>query len=56
MGYGVAVTLAAASALRELGSSSAIVCTPSSDVGTVATSAAAGFIADRHVPDLRRSA
>ena len=32
-GYGRAITVAAAAALQELGSSSAIVCTPSSNVG-----------------------
>src|SRR3954469_25405848 len=36
-GYGKAITVAAAAALEELGSSSAIVCTPSSNVGAVAT-------------------
>ena len=42
-GYGRAITLAAAAALRELGSSSAIVCTPSSNIAGVATYASAGF-------------
>ncbi|MGW8945400.1 GNAT family N-acetyltransferase [Streptomyces koyangensis] len=42
-GYGRAITLAGASALRELGSSSARVCTPSSYAGAVATYRAAGF-------------
>lgn len=42
-GYGKAITLAAAAALRELGSSSAIVCTPSANAGGVATYKAAGF-------------
>lgn len=42
-GYGNAITVAAAAALRELGSSSAIVCTPSSNVGAVATYTSAGF-------------
>ncbi|GGX25300.1 hypothetical protein GCM10010353_45310 [Streptomyces chryseus] len=42
-GYGTAVTVAAAAALQELGSSSAIVCTPSSHVGAVATYKSAGF-------------
>ncbi len=36
-GFGKAITVAAAAALQELGSSSAIVCTPSSNVGAVAT-------------------
>jgi GNAT superfamily N-acetyltransferase len=51
-GYGRAITVAGAAALRELGSSSVRVCTPSSNVGGIATYTAAGFterpqIADR---------
>lgn len=42
-GYGRALTVAAAAALRELGSSSALVCTPSSNVGAVAAYRSAGF-------------
>ncbi|MFJ6179866.1 GNAT family N-acetyltransferase [Streptomyces sp. NPDC092295] len=42
-GYGKAITVAAAAALQELGSSSAIVCTPSSNPGAVATYKSAGF-------------
>ncbi|NUV51308.1 GNAT family N-acetyltransferase, partial [Streptomyces sp. CAI-78] len=42
-GYGRAITVAGASALRKLGSSSARVCTPSSYAGAVATYRAAGF-------------
>ncbi|WP_133976659.1 GNAT family N-acetyltransferase [Kribbella voronezhensis] len=42
-GYGQAITLAAAAMLRELGASSAVVCTPSFNVGAVATYRAAGF-------------
>ncbi|TDV44279.1 GNAT family N-acetyltransferase [Actinophytocola oryzae] len=42
-GYGRGITLAAAAALRDLGSSSAVVCTPSANVGAVATYASAGF-------------
>ncbi|WTA77475.1 GNAT family N-acetyltransferase [Streptomyces sp. NBC_00838] len=42
-GYGRAITVAAAAALRDLGSSSAIVCTPSSNTGAVATYRSAGF-------------
>ncbi|NUW33311.1 GNAT family N-acetyltransferase [Nonomuraea sp. SMC257] len=49
-GYGKAVTVAAAAALRELGSSSAIVCTPSSNAGAVATYGSAGF---RRLPEIR---
>lgn len=42
-GYGRAITLAAAAALREMGSSAATVCTSSSNVAAVATYASAGF-------------
>ncbi|MGP3969254.1 GNAT family N-acetyltransferase [Streptomyces sp. 6N223] len=49
-GYGKAITVAAAAALQELGSSSAIVCTPSSNAGAVATYTSAGF---RQLPERR---
>jgi GNAT superfamily N-acetyltransferase len=49
-GYGKAITVAAAAALRKLGSSSAVVCTPSSNVGGVATYKSAGF---RQLPERR---
>ncbi|MCP2351834.1 GNAT family N-acetyltransferase [Nonomuraea roseoviolacea] len=49
-GHGRAITLAAAAALRQLGSSSAIVCTPSSNAAAVATYASAGF---RRLPETR---
>jgi GNAT superfamily N-acetyltransferase len=42
-GYGQAITLAAAAALRELGASSALVSTPCFNVGAVATYESAGF-------------
>lgn len=42
-GYGRAITVAAAAALRDLGSSSAFVCTPTAQPGAVATYASAGF-------------
>jgi len=42
-GYGKAICVAAAGALRDMGSSSAIVCTPSSLAGAVATYKSAGF-------------
>jgi ribosomal protein S18 acetylase RimI-like enzyme len=42
-GYGVAICVAAAAALKKLGSSSALVCTPSSLTGAVATYRSAGF-------------
>ena len=55
-GYGRAIAVAAASALRELGSSSATVCTPSSNVGGVAAYVSAGFARLEQVTDLRRPA
>jgi GNAT superfamily N-acetyltransferase len=55
-GYGRAITLAAAAALRELGSSSAIVGTPRSNVAAVATYRSAGFQPRPEVRDLRRNA
>ncbi|MEO3754127.1 GNAT family N-acetyltransferase [Streptomyces sp. B6B3] len=42
-GHGRAITVAAAAALQRLGSSSAVVCTPSANVGGVATYRSAGF-------------
>ncbi|MFF4284132.1 GNAT family N-acetyltransferase [Streptomyces sp. NPDC001633] len=55
-GYGEAITIAAAATLRELGSSSAIVCTPSSNVGAVATYQSAGFQQCPEVRDRYRDA
>ncbi|NJP34179.1 GNAT family N-acetyltransferase [Micromonospora thermarum] len=55
-GYGRAITVAAAAALRELGSSSAIVCAGSSNAGAVATYRSAGFQQLPEVRDLHRSA
>jgi ribosomal protein S18 acetylase RimI-like enzyme len=55
-GYGKAITVAAAAALRKLGSSSAVVCAETSNVGAVATYKSAGFQALPEVRDLRRSA
>lgn len=49
-GYGRAITVAAASALQELGASSAIVYTPSANVGAVATYRSAGF---QQLPEIR---
>jgi len=49
-GYGKAITVAAAAALQDLGSSSAIVCTPSLNVGAVATYKSAGF---QQLPEIR---
>lgn len=42
-GYGRAITVAAAAALRDLGASSATVCTPTENVAAVATYQAAGY-------------
>ena len=53
-GYGVAVTVAAASALRQMGSSSAIVCAESSNTAALSTYLAAGFTAREQVADLQR--
>lgn len=55
-GYGKAITVAAAAALRELGSSSAIVYTPSSNVGAVATYKSVGFQQLPEIRDLCRDA
>lgn len=54
-GYGTAITVAAAAALRDMGSSSVIVCTASSNVGAVATYKSAGFQQHAEVPDLHRN-
>jgi ribosomal protein S18 acetylase RimI-like enzyme len=42
-GYGTAICVAAAAALRQLGSSCALVCTRTSNAGAVATYESAGF-------------
>jgi ribosomal protein S18 acetylase RimI-like enzyme len=55
-GYGRAITVAAAAALRQLGSSSATVCTRSSNVGGVATYRSAGYQELPATPDLCRDA
>jgi ribosomal protein S18 acetylase RimI-like enzyme len=55
-GYARAITLAGAAALRELGSSSAIVCTGSDNVAAVAAYRSAGFQALTEVRDWRRDA
>jgi GNAT superfamily N-acetyltransferase len=54
-GYGTGISLAAAAALREMGASSATVCTPSSNVGGVAAYASAGFRKLPDVTDFRRT-
>lgn len=53
-GYGTAVCVAAAAELREMGASSALVCTPSANEAAVATYASAGFRRLPDVPDLER--
>ena len=53
-GHGRAITLAAAAALREMGSSSAVVCTPSANVGALAAYRSAGFEQLPEARDLRR--
>ena len=55
-GHGKAICVAAAAALRELGSSSALVCTPSSNLGGVATYESAGYQRRPEVRDLYRAA
>jgi ribosomal protein S18 acetylase RimI-like enzyme len=55
-GYGTAISIAAAAALRELGSSSALVVTPSANVAAVATYRSAGFEALPEIRDRVRSA
>ena len=55
-GYGRAITVAAARALRDLGCSSAEVCTESARVAAVATYRSAGFQPDPERTDRRRDA
>ncbi|OXM58122.1 GNAT family N-acetyltransferase [Amycolatopsis thailandensis] len=55
-GYGRAITVAAAAALRELGSSSAVVNTPSSNVAAVTTYKSGGFQPWPETRDLTRDA
>jgi ribosomal protein S18 acetylase RimI-like enzyme len=55
-GHGRAITVAAAASLRELGSSSALVCTPSSNAAAVATYKAADFESLPEIRDRRRDA
>ncbi|MBC9957492.1 GNAT family N-acetyltransferase [Yimella sp. cx-51] len=53
-GYGVAISRAAAAALRDLGASSATVATPATNIGAVRTYGAAGFRQLPEVTDFRR--
>ncbi len=55
-GYGRAINIAAAAALQAMGSSTALVCTPSSYVGAIATYASAGFLPLAQRWDLHREA
>lgn len=55
-GYGVAITVAGAAALKEMGSSSAVVAAEDSNLGALATYAAAGFTSREPVADLKRTA
>ncbi|MGH7640565.1 MAG: GNAT family N-acetyltransferase [Candidatus Dormibacteria bacterium] len=55
-GYGRAITIAAAATLRELGCSSAVVSTPSSNAAAVATYKSAGFTPLPEKLDRRRDA
>lgn len=54
-GYGAAVCVAAASALRQLDACSAIVCAESSNTAAVSTYRAAGFTAGPQIEDLVRA-
>ncbi|MEV0901916.1 GNAT family N-acetyltransferase [Actinoplanes sp. NPDC049802] len=53
-GHGRAITVAAAAALREMGSCTATVCTPSGNTAAVATYVSAGFRSLPAVSDFRR--
>ncbi|MER7844293.1 GNAT family N-acetyltransferase [Kitasatospora sp. NPDC096077] len=55
-GHGTAISIAAATALREMGASSALVCTPSSNTAAIATYRAAGFEPSPERLDLSRAA
>ncbi|MDW4901423.1 GNAT family N-acetyltransferase [Streptomyces californicus] len=55
-GYGTAISIAAAAALRELGASSALVCAPSSNAAAVAAYKAAGYEPSPERLDLSRPA
>lgn len=54
VGYGEAITLAAAAALRELGASEAVVHTPSFNTGAIATYESAGFSPQPKIHAVRR--
>jgi GNAT superfamily N-acetyltransferase len=54
-GHGRAISVAAAAALREMGASSALVCTPSSNAAAVATYRAAGYAPMAERLDINRA-
>lgn len=54
-GYGKAITVAAVNALRDIGSSSALVCTQSAKTTAVASYVASGFTAEPAVRDMARA-
>ncbi|GAA4517896.1 GNAT family N-acetyltransferase [Brevibacterium yomogidense] len=54
LGYGRAITVAAAAALRDMGATSALVCTETANVAAVATYRSAGFEEHAAVPDIER--
>lgn len=54
--YGTAIAVAAATALRDLGSSIAVVCTQSSNIAALATYRSAGFDRLPELRDLHRTA
>lgn len=55
-GYGTAICMAAAAELQRMGASNIVVCTPSTNVGGIATYRAAGFQQFGSSRDLRRPA
>ncbi|MFF8810000.1 GNAT family N-acetyltransferase [Streptomyces omiyaensis] len=55
-GHGTAISLAAAAALRDMGASSALVSTPSSNAAAVAAYKAAGYEPSPERPDVSRAA
>lgn len=54
-GYGRAITLAAAAALRDVGASRALVCTDTANLPAVAAYRSAGFTEHAVVPDIERA-
>lgn len=54
-GYGTAISVAAAAALRQMGPSSATVCAENTNVGAVGTYASAGYQKFPDITDFRRT-